>query len=291
MYPLDANNDHHETRNWRKSSRFTGVANEMDNQRRPLESGKQLKKVAHNAIERRYRNNINDRICELKNVVPALYKAHIKEKGEEDENDSGDESEELVDGVQVAKKLNKATILRKATEYIKFLKHSNDTTDQENHILQQIIAQMPGGNVALSRFLHQKSEFEKSEIERLARERKKTNEQERIERQKVLRERAAQRAALAQILPKPERKPYRRRQSKKQTTGTKKSESDLDNGGRMLMAAFMCVAFFTTSPGLDSDIPHMSTANDHQNVGSIDNQSSILSRSLYRSSVIPIEVW
>ncbi|KAF9988612.1 hypothetical protein BGZ75_009035 [Mortierella antarctica] len=75
---------------------------------------KQQKKVAHNAIERRYRNNINDRINDLKNVVPAL--CNIKTKDEKDE-DEDDETQDA-DGVAKATKLNKATILRKATEYI-----------------------------------------------------------------------------------------------------------------------------------------------------------------------------
>ncbi|KAI8343809.1 hypothetical protein EDC96DRAFT_567986 [Choanephora cucurbitarum] len=245
--------DSHQTRNWRKLScryqQLQGV-HSLDQIKTSFEPGKQLKKVAHNAIERRYRNNINDRIRELKNVVPALYKARIREK-EDDSSESGDEdAEAIVDGVEVAKKLNKATILRKATEYIKFLKTSNDNTEQENLILQQIIAQMPGGNDVLSRFLCQKREFEKAEQERLACERREAQERERTERQRTLRERAAQRAALAQLLPKPERRPYRRRQStkpaKKKSAATESSSSD-DSNNKMFMAAFMCLAFFSTN--------------------------------------------
>ena len=164
IHPLDINdNNDHQTRNWRKTSIRHQQLQQPNLLDRP-EPGKQLKKVAHNAIERRYRNNINDRIRELKNVVPALYKARIREKGEQDDDssaESGDEGEdiEIVEGVEVAKKLNKATILKKATEYIHFLKNTNDTTEQENQILQQIIAQMPGGNDVLNRFLFQKKEF------------------------------------------------------------------------------------------------------------------------------------
>ncbi|KAI8378372.1 hypothetical protein BD560DRAFT_445207 [Blakeslea trispora] len=250
------NADSHQTRHWRKLScrhqQLQG-ADSLEQIKASFEPGKQLKKVAHNAIERRYRNNINDRIRELKNVVPALYKARIREKDDES-SESGDEDAEgqaIVDGVEVAKKLNKATILRKATEYIKFLKTSNDNTEQENLILQQIIAQMPGGNDVLSRFLNQKKEFEKAEQERLACERREAQERERTERQRTLRERAAQRAALAQLLPKPERRPYRRRQSK--TAKSSKKNSDDDSSNKMFMAAFMCLAFFTTSPSHSSD--------------------------------------
>jgi hypothetical protein len=269
------NKDDHETRHWRKTSTRHQqlqqlIPNSID-RLSTTEPGKQLKKVAHNAIERRYRNNINDRIRELKNVVPALYKARIREKGEEDDSsESGaeDASEEIVDGVEVAKKLNKATILRKATEYIQFLKNTNETTEQENMILQQIIAQMPGGNDVLARFLSQKAEFEKSEQERLARERREAQEREKTERQRVLRERAAQRAALAQLLPKPERRPYRRRQSSKNSkTSNKKASVDESNGNnKMFMAAFMCLAFFSASPSSKSNVsPAMHHYGAHEN--------------------------
>ncbi|KAL0095201.1 helix-loop-helix DNA-binding domain-containing transcription factor [Phycomyces blakesleeanus] len=230
--------DEHETRRWRTSKH-----SDDDHHRTRLEPGQQLKKVAHNAIERRYRNNINDRIRDLKNVVPALYKARIKEKGQDDDDeDDNSETEEIVDGVQVATKLNKATILRKATEYIQFLKHDNDQAERENQILQQIISQMPGGNHVLNRFRTQKSAYEKAEQERLCRERKEQIEHEREERQRLLRERAAQRAALAQLVPKPERRPYRRR---KQKALPKKKEEE---GTKMFMAMFMALAFFSTSP-------------------------------------------
>ncbi|CAG8769614.1 1521_t:CDS:2, partial [Dentiscutata erythropus] len=82
-----------------------------------MQSNKQQKKVAHNAIERRYRNNINDRINELKNVVPALS----------------------------ATKLNKATILRKSTEYITYLKNNNKKIKNENEVLRKMIEALPGG--------------------------------------------------------------------------------------------------------------------------------------------------
>lgn len=279
IHPLDIKCEEHEPRHWRKtSSRHQQLHQPQSNTLDRPEPGKQLKKVAHNAIERRYRNNINDRIRELKNVVPALYKARIREKGEADDDSSVGDSDNdqddvvIVEGVEVAKKLNKATILRKATEYIQFLKNTNDTTEQENLILQQIIAQMPGGNDVLNRFLCQKNEFEKSEQDRLARERRNAQERERTERQRILRERAAQRAALAQLLPKPERRPYRRRQSSKNNAKpTKKSSllsDDANGNNKMFMAAFMCIAFFSASP----TAPNVGN-NIHHSFGSHDNQT------------------
>jgi hypothetical protein len=207
--------------------------------RSPIEAGRQLKKVAHNAIERRYRNNINDRISDLKNVVPALYKAKVREKknksgsGNEEDDTSEDEHEdnngdsEIVDGVPVAKKLNKATILHKATEYIHHLKHTNELAERENQVLQQILAQMPGGAKVLARFQVQKCDYQQAEQQRLAAERKEAMERERNERQRILRERAAQRAALAELLPKQERRPYRRRSKKLQTEGQDKPNTDV----------------------------------------------------------------
>jgi hypothetical protein len=245
----------HETRYWRKSTRKDSICSNTSNmvaaavasvaarstpRGTPVEAGRQLKKVAHNAIERRYRNNINDRIRDLKNVVPALYKAKIREKKGSrctstfEDDDSSDEecpageenneekAGEIVDGVEVAKKLNKATILHKATEYIHHLKHTNELARRENQVLQQILAQMPGGTKVLARFQRQRNDFEQAEQQRLLAERKESTERERMERQRMLRERAAQRAALAELLPKPERRPYRRR-AKKQKPINKKN--------------------------------------------------------------------
>lgn len=213
-----------------------------------LETGHHLKKVAHNAIERRYRNNINDRIQELRNVVPALYQARDFKKPSEDDDSSDDEegTKEVVDGVEVAKKLNKATILHKATEYIHHLKHVNELAERENQVLQQILAQMPGGSKVLARFQVQKYDFQKAEQQRLISERKELLEREKLERQKMLRERAAQRAALAELLPKPARRPYRRRAKKQEPsaevsaneTGNDQSPSD----NKAFLAIFLCLA-------------------------------------------------
>eukprot|EP00051_Salpingoeca_urceolata_P010834 m.133163 g.133163 ORF g.133163 m.133163 type:complete len:966 (-) comp16875_c0_seq2:998-3895(-) len=75
------------------------------------------KKVAHNVIERRYRNNINDKINELKATLPAS----------------------LTTGPNV--KLNKASILRKGIEYIQFLKLQNGDLARENGTLKGLLTQ------------------------------------------------------------------------------------------------------------------------------------------------------
>ncbi|XP_016045085.1 sterol regulatory element-binding protein 1 isoform X1 [Erinaceus europaeus] len=61
------------------------------------------KRTAHNAIEKRYRSSINDKIVELKDLV-----------------------------VGTEAKLNKSAVLRKAIDYIRFLQQSNQRLKQEN---------------------------------------------------------------------------------------------------------------------------------------------------------------
>lgn len=65
------------------------------------------KRSAHNAIERRYRSSINDKITELKNIVVG--------------NDA---------------KLNKSAILRKTIDYINYLQNTNAKLKQENSALK-----------------------------------------------------------------------------------------------------------------------------------------------------------
>lgn len=80
------------------------------------------KKTTHNVIEKRYRNNLNDKIVELRSAVPSLRAMGRANRG--------DESEDL-EGLTAAHKLNKATIMAKATEYIKHLEKRNKTMSDE----------------------------------------------------------------------------------------------------------------------------------------------------------------
>nr|XP_029500882.1 sterol regulatory element-binding protein 1-like isoform X2 [Oncorhynchus nerka] len=65
------------------------------------------KRTAHNAIEKRYRSSINDKILELKDLV------------------AGTEA-----------KLNKSAILKKAIDYIRYLQQSNQKLKKENMALK-----------------------------------------------------------------------------------------------------------------------------------------------------------
>ncbi|KAI9555116.1 hypothetical protein GHT06_017631 [Daphnia sinensis] len=66
-----------------------------------------VKKSSHNAIERRYRNSINDKILELKNLI------------------AGEEA-----------KMSKSAILRKALEYVRYLQQMNQKLIKENMALK-----------------------------------------------------------------------------------------------------------------------------------------------------------
>ncbi|KAK2624700.1 hypothetical protein QTJ16_005893 [Diplocarpon rosae] len=86
------------------------------------------KKTAHNMIEKRYRTNLNDKIAMLRDAVPSLRAMSGKKA-------PGDAPEDL-QGLTPAHKLNKATVLSKATEYIAHLEKQNGSLAQENASLR-----------------------------------------------------------------------------------------------------------------------------------------------------------
>lgn len=106
------------------------------------------KKTAHNMIEKRYRTNLNDKIAALRDSVPALRVMvhrleHTNSSGEEAEDEAfgmgmgmkiGEEDD--LGGLTPAHKLNKATILSKATEYIAHLERRNRNLAKENAALR-----------------------------------------------------------------------------------------------------------------------------------------------------------
>lgn len=90
-------------------------------------------KTSHNMIEKRYRTNINDKILALRDCVPAL-RCVV----------SGNKEEDL-EGLTPASKLNKATVLTKATEYIIHLQARNNGLAKEVEELRKILKQHPMG--------------------------------------------------------------------------------------------------------------------------------------------------
>ncbi|KAK0641239.1 hypothetical protein B0T16DRAFT_393554 [Cercophora newfieldiana] len=94
-----------------------------------------VKKTAHNMIEKRYRTNLNDKIAALRDSVPALRIMSKSARGE----DTTEDREEL-HGLTPAHKLNKATVLSKATEYIRHLEKRNNRLLEENNSMQARIS-------------------------------------------------------------------------------------------------------------------------------------------------------
>ncbi|WEW57318.1 Clr6 histone deacetylase associated PHD protein-2 Cph2 [Emydomyces testavorans] len=90
------------------------------------------KKRSHNVIEKRYRANLNEKIAELRDSVPCLRIMYKQRFGGGTNKDDDDEEETIAS----TNKLNKASILSKATEYIKHLEMRNKRLDEENIALK-----------------------------------------------------------------------------------------------------------------------------------------------------------
>ena len=89
-------------------------------------------KTSHNMIEKRYRLKLNDKILALRNAVPALRTDQKSPEGEtSNEPSKGGPSS----------KLNKGTVLAKATEYIKQLERDKRTLEEEVAALKEQLAQ------------------------------------------------------------------------------------------------------------------------------------------------------
>lgn len=89
----------------KKPSRKRKVSSEPEDDDDLEDDDKPIKKTAHNMIEKRYRNNINDKIAALRDSVPSLRIMSKSAKGE----DTSQDREEL-HGLTPAHKLNKATV-------------------------------------------------------------------------------------------------------------------------------------------------------------------------------------
>lgn len=93
------------------------------------------KKRSHNVIEKRYRANLNEKIAELRDSVPSLRAMSKQLNGASVDDDDAE-------GVTPANKLNKASILSKATEYIRHLELRNKRLDEENMALKNRLRQL-----------------------------------------------------------------------------------------------------------------------------------------------------
>ena len=81
-----------------------------------------VSKRSHNAIEKRYRTNLNHKIAALRDAVPSLRKLNAMGADE--------------DGLASSNKFNKATVMSKAIEYIHHLESRNQRLEEENATLR-----------------------------------------------------------------------------------------------------------------------------------------------------------
>lgn len=106
----------------RKSSGEDSITQNLAN---PTPGKKTSSSSAHNMIEKRYRTNLNDKIGNLRDSIPSL---RAKAAPGTIEGDQDREEQ----GLCPAHKMNKATILSKATEYIHHLERKNQHLEDEN---------------------------------------------------------------------------------------------------------------------------------------------------------------
>jgi len=100
--------------------------------RRGSVEGGHPKKTAHNMIEKRYRTNLNDKIAQLRDAVPSLRMTQRQGGADDAEGFTDDDFSSL----SQVPKLNKATILSKATDYIGQLESRNRNLETENNALR-----------------------------------------------------------------------------------------------------------------------------------------------------------
>ena len=95
------------------------------------------KKRPHNIIEKRYRANLNEKIAELRDSVPSL---RVAKRAEDAEGDDIDDDE--LQGLAPSNKLNKASVLTKAVEYIHHLELRTKRLDDENRFLKNRLSKL-----------------------------------------------------------------------------------------------------------------------------------------------------
>ena len=96
------------------------------------------KKRPHNIIEKRYRANLNEKIAELRDSVPSLRSAK-KTKGKDGSDETDDDD---LDGLTPSNKLNKASVLTKAVEYIRHLEFRTKRLEDENKSLKERLVEL-----------------------------------------------------------------------------------------------------------------------------------------------------
>jgi len=92
---------------------------------------RQSRQRGHNAIEKRYRSNLNDRIDCLRLGIPSLSRTSSSESRSGDECEDSDEN-----GKDAQPKYGKAAILTRALDYIKHLESTTERLSNEVDLLK-----------------------------------------------------------------------------------------------------------------------------------------------------------
>jgi hypothetical protein len=125
--------DLHSSRKRKTSSEDDGGSVEAGDDSPPESKTQPSKKRSHNVIEKRYRANLNEKITELRDSIPSL-------RGLTRDTNGGASIHD--DDFASGNKLNKASILSKATEYIRHLELRNNRLEEENKELKTRLRQL-----------------------------------------------------------------------------------------------------------------------------------------------------
>jgi len=112
-----------------------------------LSEKRRRRRESHNAVERRRRDNINEKISELSTLIPEclLTDAPAPATGKDDVLGAVDE-----EGGKEGPKANKGMILRKSVDYIKYLQQLVRAQASRNRELESQLSQYRGANGAPS---------------------------------------------------------------------------------------------------------------------------------------------
>lgn len=94
----------------------------------------QSRKRGHNAIEKRYRTNLNDKINCLRQGIPSLSRQSSSDTKSDEEGQDSDA--ERMDSKTGQQKYGKAAILTRALEYIKYLESTTQRLGSEVDVLK-----------------------------------------------------------------------------------------------------------------------------------------------------------
>ncbi|KAK4048201.1 hypothetical protein OIV83_004906 [Microbotryomycetes sp. JL201] len=142
-----------------KSAAAMGRDSNKKNDKRRKSDAASAAEKQHNAVERRYRNNINNSLAALRDAIPALQ--HLKplpsmpqsrRKASQFSIPSSATAatpQGLVDGVPAAKTLSKGSILSKAVEYIAYLQGARSDREEDVELFKQVVLETVSGGDAL----------------------------------------------------------------------------------------------------------------------------------------------